>query len=141
MSYNKAREEKKWKKWKQEEEKQLREKKFSENKIQELHDYDWEVFKAERRFREKEFPSNTFQDYINAFEISYLMNNINDIVEQIEDENLYQIFSNIGKVTLKILYLRMCGYNTKEIARLLNMKEEAVRYRVRKLKRKLKKFI
>ena len=118
MSYNKAREEKKWKKWKQEEEKQLREKKFSENKIQELHDYDWEVFKAERRFREKEFPSNTFQDYINAFEIHYLVNNINDIVEQ--------IFSNIGKVTLKILYLRICDYNTKEIARLLNMKEETL---------------
>ncbi|MGR5688202.1 sigma factor-like helix-turn-helix DNA-binding protein [Thomasclavelia ramosa] len=37
--------------------------------------------------------------------------------------------------------MRICGYNTKEIARLLNMKEEAVRYRVRKLKRKLKKII
>ena len=43
MSYNKARAEKKWLKWKETEEKQLRELGVDEEIIQRLHTYDWEV--------------------------------------------------------------------------------------------------
>ena len=53
MSYNKARAERKWLKWKETEEKQLRELGVDEEIIQRLHVYDWEVFKSDRRFYER----------------------------------------------------------------------------------------
>ena len=52
MAYNKAKEEYRWNQWKAEEEKILREQGVDEETIQKLREYDWEDFKAERRFRE-----------------------------------------------------------------------------------------
>ena len=45
MAYNKAKEEYKWKVWKEQEEKKLRELGVSEEVIAELRDYDWNCFK------------------------------------------------------------------------------------------------
>lgn len=53
MSYNKARAEKEWLRWKNAEEQQLRELGVDEEIIQRLHTYDWEVFKSDRRYYEK----------------------------------------------------------------------------------------
>ena len=50
MSYNKARAEKEWLKWKEAEEKKLRELGVDEDTIQRLHTYDWEAFKKERNY-------------------------------------------------------------------------------------------
>ena len=44
MAYNKASEERKWRLWKEAEEKQLRELGVSEDRIAQLRTYDWEVF-------------------------------------------------------------------------------------------------
>ena len=52
MAYNKAKEEYRWKQWKSEEEKILREQGMDEETIQKLREYDWNDFNAERRFRE-----------------------------------------------------------------------------------------
>ena len=52
MGYNKAREERKWKKWKKDEENILRQEGMPESKIIELRQYDWRIFNSERRFRE-----------------------------------------------------------------------------------------
>ena len=53
MAYNKAKAEKEWVEWKNNEEKQLRELGVDEDTIQRLHGYDWEAFKADRRYRER----------------------------------------------------------------------------------------
>lgn len=44
MAYNKAREEKKWRLWKEAEEKQLRSLGVSENDIEKLRVHDWAIF-------------------------------------------------------------------------------------------------
>lgn len=44
MAYNKAREEQKWKKWKEREEEKLRELGMDEVSIQALHESDWADF-------------------------------------------------------------------------------------------------
>lgn len=51
MSYNYIKEYLKWKKWKEQEEKILRQEKVSEAIIEDLHDFDWKQFNAERRFK------------------------------------------------------------------------------------------
>lgn len=50
MAYNKASEERKWRLWKEAEEKQLRELGVSEDRIAQLRAYDWEIFNSDRRY-------------------------------------------------------------------------------------------
>ena len=54
MSYNKAKEQKKWEEWKEKEENILRSENFEENKITILREYDWKSFKEERCYRTNE---------------------------------------------------------------------------------------
>ncbi|MFR6147873.1 hypothetical protein [Neglectibacter timonensis] len=54
MAYNKARAEKKWLKWKEAEEKKLRELGVDEETIQRLHTYDWAEFNRERRYLQRQ---------------------------------------------------------------------------------------
>ena len=56
MAYNKAREEQKWKSWKEREEEKLRELGMDEASIQILHESDWADFNSERRYREHQIP-------------------------------------------------------------------------------------
>ena len=53
MAYNKASEERKWRYWKEQEEKKLRELGMDEEKIRKLRQMDWEDFLEERRYRER----------------------------------------------------------------------------------------
>ncbi len=53
--YNKAKEENKWKKWKNEADRIMKELCVLDDIINELRDYDWEIFKVDRRFYEKEY--------------------------------------------------------------------------------------
>ena len=66
MAYNKARAEKEWLKWKNEEEAKLRELGVDEDTIQRLHAYDWSVFKSDRRFYEPQggWTARTFSRWI-----------------------------------------------------------------------------
>ncbi|MCI8510274.1 MAG: sigma-70 family RNA polymerase sigma factor, partial [Lachnospiraceae bacterium] len=49
MAYNKAREERKWRIWKEAEEKQIRRLGDREDDIENLRDHDWAKFKSDRR--------------------------------------------------------------------------------------------
>ena len=51
MAYNKAKAEKEWLRWKEVEEKKLRELGVDEETIQRLHTYDWAQFNKERQYR------------------------------------------------------------------------------------------
>ena len=50
MSFNYGREEKKWRLWKETEEKQLRGLGVSEDTIEQLRTHDWAVFNSDRRY-------------------------------------------------------------------------------------------
>ena len=55
MPYNKAKAEKKWKNWKQREEDILRKLGVEEEIIMLLHEFDWNQFKEDRRFNERQW--------------------------------------------------------------------------------------
>ena len=82
MGYNKAREERKWKKWKKDEENILRQEGMPESKIIELRQYDWRIFNSERRFREKQFTNNNLMDYIGITYIQLPIRDFDDILDQ-----------------------------------------------------------
>jgi len=78
MAYNKAGEEKKWRLWKDAEEKHLRELGVGENVIAQLRVYDWDCFKEERRFYEHNPDTGTYIDSMVADESALTIQTVED---------------------------------------------------------------
>lgn len=138
MAYNKAREERKWKIWKENEEKILKKYNMSEEDIRELRIYDWKLFNMERRYREKEIANDDLLLMKGSTDIHLPIYSFQDILEQLENEELYMMMKEINTQTMSILYLKICGFKNKEIAKILKMSEKEVSKRISKIRKKLK---
>ena len=66
MAYNKARAEKQWLKWKEAEERKLRELGVDEDTIQRLHTYDWAQFNKERQYLQRQVEWSHYVDWVSA---------------------------------------------------------------------------
>lgn len=141
MAYNKAKEEYKWKQWKEKEETQLRMSGMGEGSIQELHRRDWEEFKSDRRFKEHRI---AFTEYLDE---GYLMmdnqeiTGVSELLDAVDDERLLSILLNADRKTLQILFLKVVGFSTIEIAEKLATSEKSVYCRIERLKKKIKKIL
>lgn len=62
MAYNKAKEEKKWRLWKEAEEKQLRNLGVNEDDIEKLRIHDWAIFNSDRRYYQRVQETGTYLD-------------------------------------------------------------------------------
>lgn len=140
MEYNKAKAEKKWKEWKNKEENLLRKLGMNEDKIDELYNYDKELFNSERSFLRRTIIDSDFIEYLSTSKIELPIDNMDDLLNQIDREELYQAMRKINEQTLKIIYLKIIGYSVKEIAQMMGISDYTVRYRLRKVRKKLKKF-
>ena len=63
---------------------------------------------------------------------------VDDLLNIISDELLFQQLSKIDKKTLTILLLKILGYSTDEIASRLNLSKNAIKCRIHSLKKKIK---
>lgn len=140
MGYNKAKAEKKWMEWKNKEENHLRRLGMKEEKIHELYNYDKELFNSERRFLRRTIIDSDFIEYLYTSKIELPIENMDDLLNQINREELYQAMRKINEQTLKIVYLKILGYSVKEIAQMMSISDYTVRYRLREVRKKLKKF-
>ena len=132
MAYNKAKEEYRWNQWKAEEEKILREQGVDEEAIQKLREYDWDDFKSERRFREHQ------TSLLDCMEL--LLEEKETKESQPESvEALLQILLSTDKKTLQMVVLKMMGYAPKEISHHMELPEQTVYTRLRRLREKIKK--
>ena len=103
MTFHKAKEESKWKQWKEQEERILRKSGVSEEVIQRLRELDWQDFNAERRFWEH-FSSNQEELYTRELEEpSSVVLNIQQLLDSVENEQLLQVLLESDKKTLQIL--------------------------------------
>lgn len=115
MAYNHRKAEIEWLNWKEKEEKQMRELGMDEDTIQRLHTYDWQQFKAERNFYE--WQSFTDEDVEEIPETAAReLKNIDDLLNSIENQKVFEVLKKVDKLTLKILLMRMEGYSDSEIA-------------------------
>lgn len=140
MGYNYAKERAKWIKWKKEEEKLLRSLNVDEDIISQLYKYDWNSFKAERRFRAKQnvtadklFNSVPHKDKKEIITVE-------DLLDEIENEALLHYLSQTDKTTLNILLFKMKGYSIKEISEILAITPSLIYSRIHRLKKILKKI-
>ena len=103
MKYNYSREKIKWENEKILEEKLLKDNNIDQAIIKKLRDYDWIDFNKERSFRTHQ---NITKDvFFNLTETNDKkeINSINDLMDEIENENLYKILSKEDDVTLNDL--------------------------------------
>ena len=143
MAYNKAREEQKWKSWKEREEEKLRELGMDEASIQILHESDWADFNSERRYREHQIPLLDYAELLLAeTEVSETqIQSVEELLDTIGDEQLLHILMEADKKTLQIVVLKMMGYVPKEISTCIGMPEQTIYTNLRRLREKIKKVV
>ena len=140
MAYNKAREEKKWRLWKEAEEKQLRSLGVSEKDIEKLRVHDWAIFNSDRRYYPRMQETGTYLEEVAADMTQPEINTVEDFLDNIENQQLYQVLIKVDRLTLHIAFMKVQGYSTREIASYLRITEKAVYRRLDRLKEKIQKI-
>lgn len=141
MAYNKAREEKKWRLWKEAEEKQLRSLGVSENDIEKLRVHDWAIFNSDRRYYQRMQETGTYLEEVAADITQPEIKTVEDFLDNIENQQLYQVLIKVDRLILQAILLQIQGYSIAEIAAILGMKEDTVYKRLGRLKQKIKKLL
>ena len=141
MAYNHGREERKWRIWKEAEETVLRKCGVDESTIEEIRTYDRAEFNSNRRFYRW---TSDFGEYLEGMmdtEQQTEIHSVADLLNEIENENLYRALLKVDKRTLQIVLLKMQGYSTKEIAPLVHLSAGAIYARLDHLRKKLRKIL
>ena len=138
MSYNYRKVYTKWKRWKDQEEKILKQMNMPKNKMNELREFDWAQFNAERRFTRKQ--SITNDQYFSLIPVNDKkeFKSINDILDSIEDEALYEYLKDEEPVLLTVILLKIQGFSIKEISKLINIPISTIYRKIEKIKRNFK---
>ncbi|MFR3043563.1 MAG: sigma-70 family RNA polymerase sigma factor [Thomasclavelia spiroformis] len=136
MKYNYKNEYKKWYAWKEKEE-TLRALNVSQALINQLRDYDYEQFKADRRYKTRHllFDDNFFINRAIYDKKQYL--SLNDLLDDIENEALYEYLKNSDEKILKIITLKIQGYSIREISKITGLTTNQIYKRIKKLKKVL----
>lgn len=66
---------------------------------------------------------------------------VEDLLNEIENENLYFALVTVDRRTLKIILLKMQGYTTKEIAPIVQLTTGDIYTRLEHLRKKLRKIL
>lgn len=83
MSFNYGREEKKWRLWKEAEEKKLRSLGVSEDTIEKLRTHDWAVFNSDRRFYRRLKDIDTYLERVAEDAIQPEIKTVEDFMDRI----------------------------------------------------------
>ncbi len=91
------------------------------------------MFNSDRRFYRRlndvgEYIENTAEQE-HAADVKTVM----ELLEEIENEALYQALLTVDKRTLQIVLLKMQGYSTKEIAAITGLSKKAIYKRLERL--------
>lgn len=119
MSFHKAREEYKWKQWKEAEEQKIRELGTDESVIAVLRKYDWNVFNQERTYQNWQTPDT---DKVNENAVSddsikvRQPVTIQEFIRAIDDKELRGYLAGLAPLTMRIILIKTFGYWTEDIA-------------------------
>lgn len=121
-TYNHGEEELKFKKWKENEEKEMRKSGMDEEDIHKIFLYDREIFNSDRRFNEKidinseEIINNKATKTYNSY-----ADNLEDFLSSIESFALAETLSGADFRSQLIVFLFYRGYDAKEVAKITGL--------------------
>ena len=140
MAYNKAKEEKKWRLWKEAEEKQMRKLGVDESTIETLRTHDWAIFNSDRRYYQRMQETGTYLEEVAEDMTQPEIKTVEDFLDNIENQQLYQILVKVDRLTLQIALWKIEGFSSSEISKKCGLSVNAVNFRMWHLRKKLKNF-
>lgn len=140
MAYNKAKAEYIWRKRKEQEERKMRVLGVDEDTIQRLHNYDWDMFKAERNYKSWNILMDSMSE-IEAEELYELPHSVEALLDEIENEQLYKLLKGLDNWTLQMLLYKSLGYTAKDIESKIGMPESMIHNRMSRLRKKIKNIL
>ena len=141
MAYNNGRENRKWLRWKEAEEKILRECGVDEATTPQIRTDDRAEFNSDRRYYSRKWEVGSYLGDMAEGRQEKEVGTVDDLLDEIESENLYQVLITVDGRTLQIVLLKMQGYSTKEIAPLVHLTAGAIYARLDHLRKKLRKIL
>lgn len=141
MSFNYGKEERKWRLWKEAEEKQMRELGVDENTIEKLRVHDWAVFNSNRRYYRRLQDTGTYLEEVVEDNLQTEIKTVDEFLDSIESERLYKILITVDRLTLQAVILQAQGFSIREISAMLELKEDTVYKRLNRLREKIKKIL
>lgn len=138
MSFNYGKEERKWRLWKEAEEKQMRELGVDENTIEKLRVHDWAVFNSNRRYYRRLQDAGTYLEEVVEDNLQTEIKTVDEFLDSIESERLYKILITVDRLTLQAVILQAQGFSIREISAMLELKEDTVYKRLNRLREKSK---
>ena len=84
--------------------------------------------------------TGTYLDEVAADMTQPEINTVEDFLDNIENQQLYQVLIKVDRLTLHIAFMKVQGYSTREIASYLRITEKAVYRRLDRLKEKIQKI-
>ena len=141
MAYNHGREDRKWRIWKEAEEKQMRSLGVDKDTIEKLRIYDWAIFNSDRRYYEKLQDTGTYLEEVAEDTTLPEIKTVNDFLDSIENQELYQVLIKVDKLTIQIALWKMDGYSSSEISEKCGLTVSAINFRLWHLRKKLKNIL
>ena len=141
MAYNKAKEERKWRIWKEAEEKQMRSLGVDEDTIEKLRIHDWAIFNSDRRYYEKLQDAGTYLEEVAENTTLPEIKTVDDFLDSIENQELYQVLIKGDKLTIQIALWKMDGYSSSEISEKCGLTVSAINFRLWHLRKKMKNIL
>ena len=118
----------------------MRQSGVDEETIEEIRTYDRAEFNSDRRYYQKLHEVGTYLDEVAESEQQTEINTVKDLLNEIDDMDLYQILQLADKRTLQIVLLKMQGYKTDEFADIVHLSAKSIYRRMDALRKKLKQF-
>ena len=112
----------------------------SEDTIEKLRVHDWAIFNSDRRYYQRVQESGTYLDEVAEDTTPPEVKTVEDFLDSIENQQLYQILIKVDRLTLRIALMKVQGYSVHEVALRLGITEKAVYRRMDRLREKIKKF-
>ena len=102
MAYNHGKAERKWKLWKEKEEKILRDSGVAEDIIEAIRFYDRQAFNSDRRYYERVQETDTYLDTVAASTDQAEPKTVQDFLDYIENQELFHVLITVDRLKEKV---------------------------------------
>lgn len=140
MGYNKAKEKKAWNIWKEKENQLMESYGIEKGIIENLYQFDLKSFNADRRFLQRQYTNSDKLDYAVTKQVDNVYS-FEKILDLLENEDLYILLKKMSRIDLMIIQLKLYGYKNTEIASFFQISKSAVSQRIRRIQKKIGKFL
>ena len=138
MAYNGLKEYYKWRRWKDNDEKMLREHGVDEETISKIRDFDRITYNSDNRFYKRLNDMGEFYEEIIPDKSKDEITSVEQLLQEVENPKMYKILKKASERTLQIILMRVQGYSVKDISEIIHISKASIYERISTLRNKLK---